>query len=123
MGSWSGGAKVESFLHNLGGQLLSTASNGYFQMLVIMIVIMYSRERERLKATSRIINDMKELNDHWEAVVSELKKSHAAEKQQMIQDFHEQVRAVRDAEDIVWVKMDAESLESSFAVSRRKPRH
>jgi hypothetical protein len=107
----------------LGEQLLSTASNGYFQMLVIMIVIMYSRERERLKATSRIINDMKELNDHWEAVVSELKKSHAAEKQQMIQDFHEQVRAMRDAEEIVWVKMDAESLESSFAVSRRKPRH
>ena len=38
----------------------------------------------------------------------------------MIDDFYEQVRAIRDADDIVWIKFESES--RSFSKSKRKPK-
>jgi archaellum biogenesis ATPase FlaH len=114
---------VESFLHGLGEHLRQMILNSYFQLFAVTIVVLHLRERAFRKFIVKAANDLEQVNDQWLSVIDKLKKSHEAEKQQMIADFHEQVRAIRDAENVVWVKVEPEVGESSFAVSKRKPRH
>ena len=71
---------MESFLPSFPDQILKMFLNGYFQMLIVIIFMMFLMEREHKKSSMKVLADMDRLNQHWESVVSDLKKSHASEK-------------------------------------------
>lgn len=114
---------MESLIHGLVEHLRQMFSNSYFQLFAVTIAVLHWRERAFRKFILQASSDIQKVNEDWQAVIDRLKKSHEAEKRQMIEEFHEQVRAIRDAENVVWVKVEPEVGESSFAVSKRKPRH
>lgn len=96
---------IESMAHRLLG-------DGWFLMCVVLGALLIIRERQYLQDKTKMVDEMRELNERWE-------KAFATQRERLSAEYQEKITLLQEAKSVVWVRV-GENGEMEFAKTENK---
>jgi hypothetical protein len=86
---------------------MALLGNGWFLMCVVLGALLIIRERQYLQDKTKMVDEMREMNERWEKAV-------AAQRERLAADYQERITLLQEAQNVVWVRVN-ENGETEFA--------